>query len=228
MRPVLLSLAAAVTLAMPAMPAGAQSPGLARFEPRTRAAVEAIIDSAVAAGLPRGLTQSLVTEAQRLRARGASPDAILARVRTQSQHLQIARLVLGDSKVDVESGAAALSAGVRPETLVELRRARPDSSVAVALVVLADLITRGVPPDTASAMILAIAGTPAGDQVFHELRSAVALDITSGKTPVYAAEARTRGVLGPAGTAAITTQDTRGAPSSLGGGRPAGPPPPRP
>ena len=228
MRRILVPLAVAGLLAMPALPAGAQSAGLARLEPRTRAAVEAIIESAVTAGLPRHMTRSLVAEAQRLHTRGVSSDAIVARVRTQSQHLQIARLVLGDSIVDVESGAAALTAGVKPEILVELRRARRDSSVAIALIVLADLITRGVPADTASAMILAIAGTPAGDQVFHELRSAVALDITSGKTPVYAAEARTRGVLGSAGTAAITTQDTRGAPSSLGGGRPAGPPPPRP
>ena len=224
----LIALAVAAMLGVPAVHASAQGTGLSRFEPRTRIAVEAIIDSAVAAGLRRDLTGSLVSEAQRLRARGASFDAITAGVRMQSQRLQVARLVLGESKVDVESGAAALSRGVRPETLVELRRARRDSSVAVALIVLADLITRGVPVDTASAMILAIAGTPAGDEVFHELRSAVALDITSGKTPVYAAEARTRGVLGTTGTAAITTQDTRGAPSSLGGGRPAGPPPPRP
>ena len=214
-----------------ASPAAAQTPKLDRLDPRARAAVIAVIDSAVDAGLPRAMTRTLVSEAQRSAAFGAASDVLVARVRDQARRLQAARLALGDASVtDVESGAAALAAGVDPATLAELRRARPRSSVAVALVVLADLITRGVPADTASGLILAVAGSRAGDQVWHELRTTVVQDISSGKTPLYAAEARTRGVLGiGAGSAAVTTDaDTRGAPSTLGGGRPASPPPPVP
>jgi hypothetical protein len=214
-----------------ASPAAAQAPKLDRLDPQTRSAVIAVIDSSVSAGLPVTMTQSLVSEAQRLRAFGQSSETIIRRVREQARRLQIARIALGDASVtDVEAGAAALGAGVEPATLAELRRARPRSSVAVALVVLADLITRGVPADTASGLILAVAGSQAGDQVWHELRTTVVQDISSGKTPLYAAEARTRGVLGiGAGSAAVTTDaETRGLPATTGGGRPASPPPPVP
>ena len=208
--------------------ANAQDAKLDRLEPRTRAAVIAIIDSAIEAGLP---AKSLVSEAQRVAVFGQSSDVIIASVRSQARRLLVARRALGNAfTADVESGAAALKAGVDAVTLVQLRRARPDSSGAVALVVLADLVPRGVPADTASGLILAVAGLSPGDSVFHELRASVAQDISSGKTPLYAAETRTRGVLGASATnpAVVTEADTRGVPTTLGGSRPTSPPPPEP
>lgn len=227
----LLPALAVALLVIPASRADAQDARLNRLEARTRTAVVAVIDSAVDAGLPAALRRNLESEALRLAAHRQSSGVIISRVRDQAERLQIARLALGESSItDVESGAAALAAGVDAATLVQLRRARPDSSVAVALVVLADLVYRGVPADTASGLILAVAGSRTGDSVFHELRTTVAQDITSGKTPLYAAETRTRGVLGAStvSPAVVTEADTRGAPSTLGGGRPATPPPPEP
>ncbi|MDQ6830592.1 MAG: hypothetical protein M3081_17165, partial [Gemmatimonadota bacterium] len=100
------------------------------------------------------------------------------------------------SPSDLVAGAAALKAGVQPATLTRLRAARPKDPLAVALVVLADLVARGVPADTASKLILAVATTKAGDEAFDALRRDVARDIVAGAPPLVAAAVRTQGVLG--------------------------------
>ena len=211
----------------------AQSGTLDKLDARTRAAVQSVIDSVIDAGMPEHFANKLVSLAQQGAASGASSETIIAAVRGRARRLDVARSALGDRWIpDIESGEAALQQGVKIETLIAFRRARPTASVAQPLVLLSDLITRGVPADTASALFLAVARSRGDDQTWTVLHTAIVKDIQSGKTPVYAAETGTRGVIA-AGVGAATAADAaRGAPSTLSGtgsGKPTGgPPPPRP
>lgn len=203
-----------------------------RVDARTRAEIVGIIDSAMAAGLPAELSNGMVSRALMYASKGASREKIVGELRSYARRLDVARRALGAATVDeIQAAEGALLQGVRATTLATLRQARPRESVSVALVVLSDLIVRRVPVDTASALILAVAGTAAGDETYYGLRSAVAQDIEAGALPVVAASTRTRGVLGSGAAAGITESaapgDLRSIPTTQN--RPTGgAPPPRP
>ncbi len=173
----------------------------ARVDAHTRVALAALLDSARAEGLP---TEPLVSKALEGASIGADGTRIMTAVRGLRQRLGAARAVLGSASAsDLVAGAAALKAGIEPATLTRLRAARPKDPLAVALVVLADLVSRGVPADTAGKLILAVATKGAGDEAFDALRRDVARDIVAGAPPLVAAAVRTQGVLG-------TTADATG------------------
>lgn len=190
---------AALVLAAVAAPAIAQEPRIeARFTGDTRTTLLGLIDSARAAGIP---TEPLVQSALLGASREVPPPRILAAIRGLADRMRIARSALGASASEAEivSGASALQAGVEAAALQRIRRARPDGEVALPLIVLTDIIERGVARDTAERVIISLGDARTSDAEFQALRQSILSDIRSGAAPSTAAMTRARGVLAARG-----------------------------
>lgn len=182
-----LPLAAGLLVFRPS-PGAAQDPRLERrLDPATLQSVSAMIDSARLQGLP---VEPLVQRALEGAAKHAPPEQIAAAVRRLALELATARGALGmaSSSAELDAAASALRAGVRPADLTQLRRRRTQS-LTVALATLADLVTSGVPPDSAAAAVIALAASARDDQI-AEFRRAVERDIALGAPPAVAAAVR--------------------------------------
>lgn len=176
--------------------AGAQDPRLStRLEPATANAVTRLADSVRALGLP---SDPLVAVALEGATRRATSDRILAAVREYAVALGVARQTLGDSAASDElvSAAGVIVAGVAPSVMTEYRAARPVGLLTVPLVVLADLVARGVPVDSAAAALGAALRNGARDDELTELRRRVERDILAGAKPTTAMSIRTRDLPG--------------------------------
>jgi hypothetical protein len=171
----------------------AQEPRLERLDSAARAPVAALLDSARAAGLP---PEPLIQRALEGTTKGAPPDRVVAAVRRLATDLGRARDALGQSAdpLELDAGAAALRAGASPAALAQLRRAR-HQPLMVPLAVLADLVASGVPPDSAAAAVLVLAGS-ARDADLVEFRRAVERDIALGASPAGAATGAARETFG--------------------------------
>jgi len=171
-----------------AAPAAAQQvdPRLERLDAATRPVVAALIDSARTAYLP---TEPLVQRALEGATKGAPEGVIVAAVRRLAVDLGRARDALGStaSPAELSAGAAALRAGASQTTLAMLRHARRESLI-VPLAVLADLVSSGVPVDSAAAAVLSLARR-ARDADLVEFRRAVERDIALGALPAAATAA---------------------------------------
>ena len=170
-----------------------------RLEPETALSVTRLADSVRAAGLP---SDPLVAVALEGASRGATTDRILAAVREYAGALGSARGMLGDSAVsdEIVSAAGVIVAGVAPRFVSDYRAARPVGSLTVPLVVLADLVARGVPADTAAAALGAALRSGVRDDELAEFRRRVERDILAGAKPATAMTIRTREFQGmPAG-----------------------------
>lgn len=181
--------------------ASAQDPRLAgRLDDRTLASVTAVIDSAVPLGIP---AEPLVLKALEGRSKGAPGPRIVAAVRLLAADLARARdaLGVGSSTPELVAGAAALRAGAEPSVLSRLRLLRPRESVAVHLAVLADLVASGVPADTASSAVLALARASLRDAELVAFRQSVERDIALGAPAGAATAARMNA--GPRGSDAL-------------------------
>ena len=192
----LTMIAALVTFALPACRLAAQSAQLSAKLPReTALEVTRLIDSARALSLP---TDPLVGVALEGANRHASTERIVRAVRQYIGALHSARDVLGDGALDAEvvSGAGAVLAGVNTSVLRELRAARPKEPLTVPLVVLADLVARGVPLDTASRAVYVATRAGARDADFTLLRRFIEQDISAGASPAAATSLRLRNVPG--------------------------------
>jgi hypothetical protein len=161
-----------------------------RLGPATAAAVQSIVDDAGRKGLPIG---SLVSTALEGAARRSAADRIIAAVRSQAAALGQAREAFlgGASEAELVAGASALRAGVPPDSLARLRTVRP-GPVVVPLVVLSDMVARGVPPAPAASAVIAARRAGLRDSDLLRLREHVAQDIRSGTRPVEAATVRTQ------------------------------------
>jgi hypothetical protein len=187
--------------------ARAQDPRLThRLDSTTLAAVGALLDSARTAGLP---VEPLVQRALEGAAKHAEPDRIVAAVRRLAGELGVARAALGreSSPAELDAGASALRAGVRPEDLTLLRQRRTQS-LTVALAALTDLVVGGVPPDSAASAVLALAARARDDQI-ADFRRAVERDIALGATPAAAAAVRVDATLHEATNAAANPNTPR-------------------
>lgn len=156
---------------------------LSRLDPATRYAVEMLLDSAQRAGLPYGPLESTALEGLSKRASGRD---IVNAVRRKFRALRDARSALGKNASSDELTAAAgvLRVGVPMAELSRLAARREGSKpLTVPLVVLADLITRGVPRDTASLTIFQLWQHGAADDDFLGLWRSVERDIVSGTDP---------------------------------------------
>jgi hypothetical protein len=190
--PVVLGLAAAVS-------AGAQDSAspvrdldpLSRLNVTSRYQVEVLLDSAKTLGLPTRLLESTALEGIAKRADGRR---IVAQVRLVLRSLRDARAALGPtvSTDELAAGANALRVGITSGELSYLARTRHEKLLTVPLVVLADLVTRGVPRDTASQTIFQLWQKGAADDDFLGLWRGVERDIVSGTAPGVALLNRAR------------------------------------
>jgi len=168
--------------------AHAQEPRLVgRLSDAARAQVDTILGAARRDGLP---SEPLVDRALEGASKRAPDALIVAAVRRLVGDLSAARDALGAGVSDAEiaAGASALRAGARPEDLGQLRARRGGRSVTVAAAVLTDLVALGIPPDTATAAVLAMAG--ADDAAYLAFRRNVERDVALGATPVAALMSR--------------------------------------
>jgi hypothetical protein len=170
----------------------------AQLSASTRAALERLIDSARVAGLPIDPLYSKVREGV---FRSADEPRVIAAVQRLSHDLGDARAALGDSATAEEIAAAAnaLRAGIRAADLTRLRETRgrkSDHPLTVALVVLADLATRGVPPALAAASVNELVARDVSDGSLLSFRQGVERDLTNGRAPASALDARTKAILG--------------------------------
>jgi hypothetical protein len=186
----------AVLVAIVAATASAQDRRLVtRLDAETASAVTRLVDSVRAAGLP---AEPLVGVALEGASRRASNERILSAVREYASALGVARQTLGDSSAsdEIVSAAGVFVVGVPPHVVGEYRAARPKSSITVPLVVLADLIARGVPADTASSAIGFALRNGARDDQLTELRRRIERDILAGARPATATSIRTQDLPG--------------------------------
>jgi hypothetical protein len=94
------------------------------------------------------------------------------------------------SAAEVVAGADALAAGVPPEVLQRIRALSPRRSAAVALGVLAQLVSRGVPPARAAESVTGLLGRGARPAQLMALDDAVQLDVATGVPPATALAVR--------------------------------------
>src|SRR5207237_9063499 len=149
------------------------------------------LDSARVAKLPTAPLESKALQGIALRADGRR---IVTAVRAVFHSLRDARLTLGLSVTsdELNAAAAALRVVVTTAELGHLARSRHEKPLTVPLVVLGDLITRGVPRDTASATIFQLWQRGAADDDFLGLWRGVERDIVSGTAPAVALLNRAR------------------------------------
>jgi hypothetical protein len=169
----------------------------AQLSAATRATLERIIDSARVAGLPIDPLYSKVREGV---FRSADEPRVIAAVQRLGRDLGDARSALGDSArpEEIAAGANALRAGLKPADLSRLRDARARGTghpLTVALVVLADLATRGVPPALAAASVNELVSRNVSDGSLMSFRQNVERDLLGGRSPASALDARTRSMI---------------------------------
>lgn len=165
-----------------------------RLDATTFRSLSALIDSARTSGLP---TDPLISKAQEGLLKRATPAAILSATRGLLDRLGASRSALGPaaSGAELEAAASALRAGAGVAQLSSLRATRGSRGVTVPLVVLADLLARGVPRDTAVLAVQTMAAANATDAAFNALRLNIERDITGGMSPAAAAGMRYRALL---------------------------------
>jgi hypothetical protein len=176
--------------------ASAQRNQLARLDsaldPATRVAVVAIIDSARVARLP---TDALISKALEGAGKRADGPRIVVAVRSLASEMRVARGALGTASRpdEITAGAHALHAGVVPAQLTRVRRSGLGRELSTPLMVLADLVARGVPAATASSAVVTLERAGLRDGEFTAYQRRVRQDIESGADPAAAATTRAHG-----------------------------------
>ncbi|HSE66836.1 MAG TPA: hypothetical protein VLB12_07605, partial [Gemmatimonadales bacterium] len=152
----------------------------ARLPGEVASQVQQLVDSAAQNGLP---TEPLIQKALEGQSKGADGVRIIAAVRTLTGQLGDARTALGPGspEADIVAGAACLKAGATPAMITELRRLRPEQSVAVPLGVLSDLVALGVEVPKAWDEVHSLAAAHGPDTDFLALRDRVSAP--NGKKP---------------------------------------------
>jgi hypothetical protein len=189
----------ALALTMSTIPAMAHAQAAARgldgrLDPSTRAAVQAIVDSARRAHLP---TSPLVDKALEGAAKHSDGPKIVAAVRQLSVELAQSRRVLGPaaSTAELQASATAMHAGVSARDVALLRSASGSHRrVTLPLAVMTDLIGRNVPVATATQVVVSLARAGARDADLSVFERNVRLDIERGADPAAAAQTRARGI----------------------------------
>jgi hypothetical protein len=180
-------------MAVAAWAAPADRHALDRLDPAVADQVWKIAETARAQGVPE---EPLINTALEGASKHASGERIVAAVRERYAALAAAKEALGPQSTpgEIAAGAGVLMSGVSPDTLARLRAERPQGSLLVPLVVLADLVTRRVPVETASAAVLHASRAGARDADLLRLRSRVESDINKGISPAAATMARLQGL----------------------------------
>jgi hypothetical protein len=176
--------------------AGAQDPRIGpRLDAPSRAAITALLDSARAQGLP---VEPLMEKVYQGFAVGADGPRIVAAVRSLSVDMASAHRALGTvaSANEIKAAASAMHAGV---PAVELGKMKKQSglrrSLTLPFTVLADIVSRGVPVETAANAIRSLMGAGAKDADLTKFQRNVSVDIEQGAPPAAAAETRAKGAV---------------------------------
>ncbi len=177
-----------------AVQATAQDPRLpARLSAPTIAAINAVVDTAKAQGIPIAPLYDKMNEGM---AAGADGPQIIAAVRQLSLDLASAHRALGALATadEIKAAAYAMHAGV---PAVELGKLKKQSglrrSLTLPFTVLADIVSRGVPVSTAANAIRSLVGAGAKDKDINDFQRNVKVDIEQGAPPAAAAETRAKG-----------------------------------
>lgn len=182
---------AAGALAFGSLPASAQDiDPFSRLDQSSRFAIEAMVDSAYAAGLPGGALRSRALEGIQKK---ADNRKIAGAVRTLLGNLRMARSTLGGvADEELLAAGAVLEAGGKASQLATFRERKKGRSDLEAFTIWADLINRGVPLDDASTAITKLWQEGADDMTFRRLWNDVQSDISSGLKPGDALSNRIR------------------------------------
>jgi hypothetical protein len=174
----------------------AQDPRIGnRLDAPTRKALAALVDSAKAQGIP---VEPLMEKVFQGLAMGADGPRIVVAVRSLTVEMANAHRVLGSvaSADELKAAASAVHAGV---PAVELGKMKKQSglrrSLTLPFTVLADIVSRGVPVQTAANAIRSLVGAGARDRDISEFQRNVQVDIDKGAQPKAAAETRVKGAL---------------------------------
>lgn len=177
----------------------------------TRSQVEAFISTAREAGLP---TEPLIDFALEGARKEGAGQAIVDGVRKRVGFLTVARDMLTPATAtEIAAGAGVVQRGVSPEALRQLRRDRPRAELTEALGVIENLAGRGVPRETAAAVVIALANSGMRDADLREFRQTVERDIALGIGPAAAATTRANALTGSpdqSNTAGTTRGPTTG------------------
>lgn len=178
---------------------------VSRFDSLTANALRSLFDEAAEMGLP---VRPLINRALEGAARRMPGDRILRVVREHAIALQTAKRALGERSTEdeLEAGAIAVRAGLDERTLESVRNARPAGQAVVPLVVLTDIVRRGVPAPTARDAVQTLARTPRSDEVLMGLQATVAKNAQRG--PGMALDALNRYIRGTGSSSPVTPATT--------------------
>ena len=175
---------------------GAQDPRIgSRLDAPTRKAISALVDSARAQGIP---VEPLMEKVYQGLAVGADGPRIVIAVRSLTTEMGSAHRALGAvaSTDEIKAAASAMHAGV---PVVELGKMKKQSglrrSLTLPFTVLADIVSRGVPVQTAANAIRSLVGAGARDTDISTFQRNVQVDIEKGAQPAAAAETRAKGAV---------------------------------
>ncbi len=165
----------------------------AALDGETATAVQRVVADAQSRGLP---TDPLIVKALEGAVKGAPGPRIVTAVRDLVERLRAANDALAPNATDAEvaAGAAALAANVPAKVLRDVREAQPERSVAVALGVLTQLVSKKVPVDQASRHVISLMKRDADQQSLIALSTNVQADIAAGMDPDAALDLRSKGV----------------------------------
>ena len=175
------------------LPADGELP--ARLQPATRHTLEALADSLRRQGLPPSLVYAKAAEGV---FKGADDARIITAARALAHGAFEAQRALGAraGASAIVAAASALSAGVRIDQLRAIRDASRDpDALAVAFLVVGDLVSRHVPSERATASVADLLARRDPTLALQTLRARVAEDIAFGAPPTAALANRTREVL---------------------------------
>jgi hypothetical protein len=180
-----------------AQPTSAEGTLPARLQPAARQALEALADSLRRQGLPASLVYSKAAEGV---FKGADDARIVTAARALVHGALDAQRALGarTGASAVVAAASALAAGVSVEQLRAIRDATRDpEALAVAYLVVGDLVSRRVPSDRAAASGSDLLARREPAQALQPVREREAADIAFGTAPTSALANRTREVMRP-------------------------------
>lgn len=164
------------------------------LDAKTAAALQTEIQDAADAALP---TRPLLLKVLEGRSKGATDEQILGAVRSLRERLGTAAELLGRERGDdvLVAAAGALYAGADRDLLHAMAEKTHTDALGMALVVLGDLIRRGVPTGTAGDAILSLGAAGANARDLRDFRESINGDIREGLAPTRATEVRLRGAL---------------------------------
>jgi hypothetical protein len=171
------------TRAQPAVATAAQPAQVAfdssRFDAVTASALRGLFDDALEMGLP---VRPLINRALEGAARRMPSERILRVVREHAMALHQAKRALRErsSEDELEAAAIALRAGLDEPSVEAVRASRSTGPVVVPLVVLTDLVRRGVPAVNAREAVTTLARQPRSDDVLLGLQATVAKNAQRG------------------------------------------------